>query len=267
MTRGHLKERVAGNFSRRATIYDDHAKEQRVGALALAECISARADALVEGPVLEIGCGTGLLSTELAALFPARNLQLTDLSPAMIARCRAKIAAAGIVHRDIRYQVLDGEQLAPEGYYAMICTSFAVHWFADLTTGLQRLVRALKPGGQLLCAYPGAGSYREWHNQCALLGVPCSANALPEQRSIAASFAGEAVTLCQWQRDCVLHFSTAQDFLRHLKYTGANTPTRRGSAPLGPAQLRQLLRGWDQQAPAGVEVTCAIHFLAVARCG
>ena len=261
------KERVAANFSRYAITYDSYAEEQRAVAMALAEYAAQCADGLVAGPVLEIGCGTGFLSAELAALFPDREVELTDLSPEMVASCRRKIAARGIEHPDIRYAVLDGEQLACEDRYALIAASFAVHWFVDLGMGLSRLLRALKPGGYLLCAYPGAGSYREWHQQCALQGIPCSANPLPDSVFIAGAFADQPVELRQWERELVLRFPTARDFLRHLKHTGAGTPTRADAAALGLAPLRQLLRGWDLACPDGVEITCAIHYLAAVKKG
>ena len=267
MTIRHFKACVAENFSRHVATYDGHAEEQRAGAKALAEYAAQCAEGLVAGPLLEIGCGTGFLSVELATLFPDRELELTDLSPEMVANCRQKIAAAGIEYSNIRYGILDGEQLECEDRYALIGASFAVHWFADIATGLRRLLRALKPGGHLLCAYPGAGSYREWHSECARQNIPCSANPLPDPTSVAGVFADQPVKLRQWERELVMRFSSARDFLRHLKRTGAGTPTRADAAALGPAQLRQLLRGWDRACPDGVEITCAIHYLAVVKEG
>ncbi len=262
MTEASFKARVVENFSRSASTYDCHAEEQRAGAATLAKCAAECAEDLVEGPVLEIGCGTGFLSAPLAALFPGRRLELTDLAPTMVAYCRQKMAAEA-AHPDICYRVLDGEQLGSEGRYALICASFVVHWFADLRAGLHQLLAALKPGGRLLCSYPGAGSYAEWHRQCVRQGVPCSANDLPDLASVARAFAAEPVAVRQWQQVIVLRFPTACAFLRHLKRTGAHTPMRLSA--LDPAQLRQLLRGWDSDCPNGVEITCVIHYLSVEK--
>ena len=168
MTEANFKSRVVENFSRSASTYDCHAEEQRVGADTLAKCAAECAEDLVEGPVLEIGCGTGFLSASLAAVFPKRRLELTDLAPAMVARCRQKMAAeVEVAHPYIRYRVLDGERLASEGRYALICASFVVHWFADFHVGLQQLLAALKPGGRLLCSYPGGVIRRMAPPMCA----------------------------------------------------------------------------------------------------
>ena len=264
MTEASFKARVVENFSRSASTYDCHAEEQRAGAATLAACAAECAENLVEGPVLEIGCGTGFLSEPLAVLFPGRRLELTDLAPAMVAYCRQKMAAEA-AHPDICYRVLDGEQLGSEGRYALICASFVVHWFADLQAGLQQLLAALKPGGRLLCSYPGAGSYAEWHHQCARQGISCSANALPDSASVTRVFAAESVAVRQWEQVIALRFPTARAFLRHFKGTGAHTSARLST--LGPAQLRQFLRGWDRDCPNGVEITCAIHYLVVEKAG
>ncbi len=264
MMEGNFKARVGENFSRSASTYDCHAEEQCAGAATLAKCAAECAENLVEGPVLEIGCGTGFLSASLAEIFPERRLELTDLAPAMIAHCRQKMATE-VSHPDLHYRVLDGEQLASEGCYALICASFVIHWFADLCAGLQQLLTALKPGGRLLCSYPGAGSYAEWHRQCARQGTPCSANALPDLAAVARAFAAEPVALRQWKQVVALRFPTARAFLCHLKSTGAHTSARLST--LGPAQLRQLLRGWDRDCPNGVEITCVIHYLSIEKAG
>ncbi len=264
MTEASFKARVVENFSRSAATYDCHAEEQWAAATTLAKCAAEWAENLVEGPVLEIGCGTGFLSASLATLFPGRHLELTDLAPAMVAHCRQKMATE-VSHSDLCYRVLDGEQLASEGRYALICASFVVHWFADLRAGLQQLLTALKPGGRLLCSYPGAGSYAEWHRQCARQGVACSANALPDLASVAGAFAAEPVAVRQWKQVVALRFPTARAFLHHFKGTGAHTSARLRT--LGPAQLRQLLRGWDRDCPGGVDTTCIIHYLSVEKAG
>ena len=59
--------------------------------------------------VLEIGCGTGLLGEALMPRWPDASWLMTDLSPAMLARARARFAGMG----RIAYRVMDGA--APDG--------------------------------------------------------------------------------------------------------------------------------------------------------
>ena len=79
MTIRHFKACVAKNFSRHVATYDGHAEEQRAGAKALAEYAAQCAEGLVAGPLLEIGCGTGFLSVELATLFGRQSIIQTRI--------------------------------------------------------------------------------------------------------------------------------------------------------------------------------------------
>lgn len=96
--------------------------------------------------ILDIGCGTGSLSTILAGL--GHDLTGIDVSPAMIALAEAKVAAAG---HQAHFQVMDAAQpqFSPEQFEAIVCRH--VLWaLPDLAEVLQRWVRLLKPGGRLV---------------------------------------------------------------------------------------------------------------------
>ena len=255
------KKRIAASFSRYSSTYDTHADEQFAGSAELVAYAAHYAADIIPGPVLEIGCGTGLLSAELAAVFPDCDLEFTDLSPAMLAHCREKIAAAGRARPTQRYRVIDGDLLDAEGQYTLVVANFVVHWFADLARGLGRMMRALQPGGLLLCAYPGIDSYQEWREQCLRQGIPCSANSLPAEATVAAALAGAIIE--QGQREVRLHFACAREFFSHLQRTGAGISTR--SVAPRPGQLRRLIRGWDEDCPDGINITCRVHYLAARK--
>ena len=99
--------------------------------------------------ILEIGCGTGLLTRELARRLGPADWTLTDISPAMLEIARLGPAPQG----SVRYAALDGEHPdALPGGYDLICSSLAVQWFGDLNAGLGRLAALLAPGGHLAIA-------------------------------------------------------------------------------------------------------------------
>lgn len=258
-----IRQQIERRFSRSAPLYDQYAGTQRLAAGELLREARRLGEALVEGPVLEIGCGTGLLSLGLADCFPRRELVFTDLSAAMVATCRARLAAATPRPR-LSWQVLDGEAVQAEGQYALIVSGLALHWFQDLEATWQRLVRALRPGGWLLCSYQGDGSFPQWQAQCARLGLPCTANPLPAWPRLQQLLEHWPVATRFWQQEVAWRYPGARDFFRSLKRTGASTCLR--GERLTPAQFRRLLREWDRSCPAGVEVTVQIHYAAVQRC-
>jgi SAM-dependent methyltransferase len=98
-----------------------------------------------KGPVLEIGVGTGRLLVEARR----RHLDVwgIDVSPAMIARCQAKLDPADRA----RVSVADAVHLRPERQYALVCAPFRVLSHVHATHDQLRLLESvhdcLRPGG------------------------------------------------------------------------------------------------------------------------
>jgi SAM-dependent methyltransferase len=98
------------------------------------------------GPVLEIGVGTGRLFAE------ARRRRIDawgiDLSPAMIACCRAKLEPGDRQ----RVSVGDALTMRPERRFALVCAPFRVlshvHGTADQLRLLDAVHDCLAPGGE-----------------------------------------------------------------------------------------------------------------------
>lgn len=225
------KTRVAAAFTRQAEAYDSVAAIQREVVRRLARRIASRLPA-PPARILEIGCGTGLLSAELAAAFPQARLLLTDISPAMLERAHARLGNRA------EYRVLDGEHPAGlEGGYDLIASSLAMQWFADLPGALARLSHLLAPGGRLCFATLGAGSFIEWRAAHAALGLPCGLHDYPD----AAAFPWPSGVKGTIEEDVLTeHHASGQAFARALKTLGAGEPAQ-GHSPLPPGAFRKLL--------------------------
>ena len=141
----------------------------------LAEDI-ARLDLPPRPRILEIGCGTGLLTRELARRLGPADWMLTDISPAMLEIARLGPAPQG----SVRYAALDGEHPdALPGGYDLICSSLAVQWFGDLNAGLGRLAALLAPGGHLAIATLAEDTFAEWRAAHARAGLDAGTPAIP----------------------------------------------------------------------------------------
>lgn len=234
--------------------YDGKARVQRDIAQALAKRIAAL-DLPSCPRVLEVGCGTGFLTGALAAEGIGGEWLVTDIADEMVARCRARMED-GDGRRTLRFATLDGEHGTPKGGpFDLICSSLAAQWFDDPPAALSRMTDWLAPGGHLVVATLGSGSFREWRAaheaEGALPGTPAF---LPVERFAALD---PAMLIVEEHRE---RHADPRAFLRAVKAIGAGTaaPSHR---PLSPAQLRRVM---DRFARNGCEVTyevvtCHLH--------
>jgi SAM-dependent methyltransferase len=119
--------------------YGFHADACAPGLLGLLEPVRAR-----QGLVLEIGCGSGLLTKRLVDA--GHRVMATDASPAMLELTRAAVAGA----EDIRTLVLPDDPIPKAD--AIVGIGHALNYLADAAAvhrGLAALADALLPGGLL----------------------------------------------------------------------------------------------------------------------
>lgn len=111
--------------------------------------------------VLEIACGTGVVTRHLRAALPASaTLVATDLSPAMIALAKQAGPAAGVTWQEADAQRLPFDDAS---FDAVVC-QFGLMFVPDKVRGFQEARRVLAPGGQLVMNVwdsPAANPYAE----------------------------------------------------------------------------------------------------------
>lgn len=236
------KSAIARSFDAAASDYDAHAEIQRRAARNLAVRIGALS--LPPGPaILEIGCGTGILSADLAGRFPSARFLFTDLSPAMAQRCRAKIARR---HAGGQFAVMDGEFPAVAPDFDLIVSSFAFQWFLDLPAAMARLSACLRPGGQLVFGTMGAGSLNEWRELHAAVGVSYSGLAFPDARDLLTMAEQARLRGKIAEERMRRRHPDAVAFLRELKSLGAGMPGPEAPA-MHATDLRRVLRKADSR--------------------
>jgi ubiquinone/menaquinone biosynthesis C-methylase UbiE len=143
-----VKQQVAAHWGRRAAHFDEdfgHSirtpEERAAWNRVLAAAVGGR-----EGlAALDIGCGTGFLSLELAA----RGYRVTgiDFAPAMLALAKEKAAAAGAA---IRFEEADAEQLPfADGGFDLVITRHVLWTLPHPEAAIDEWIRVLRPGGRL----------------------------------------------------------------------------------------------------------------------
>jgi trans-aconitate methyltransferase len=99
--------------------------------------------------VVDLGCGTGELAAELAAL--DLDVLGIDADPTMIAQARAK-------HPGVAFEQADGRVFTLAEPVDAVLSNAALHWMLDPTAVIARVNAALRPGGRFVAEFGGHGN-------------------------------------------------------------------------------------------------------------
>lgn len=269
--RARAADPVALRFGRRAKEYERHALLQREAAQTLAdfsaECIKAQAGLPCPGPVVEIGCGTGLFTGLLTAMLTkklgeaARPYLATDIAPEMVAACRARFAQTP----GLGFAVLDGQTARFAAPPAAIVSNLAFQWFAQPARDIARLASQTP---LLAFSVMVEGSFPEWHAAFADLGRTSGLIPLPAEADIIAALRASIysanpianpATLRFETRTHTQHYESAKAFVDSFRGIGADQP-RPGYRP---APIRPVLRRFA----GGMDATARVLYCVVQRGG
>lgn len=255
-----LDKETSTNFNRSAEVYHRKAKVQQEVAHRLISSLEPWKDILPPGPVIELGCGTGFVSTHLQQLFPGRQLIFTDASPAMIEIAKKNISPAA----NVSFEEHNAEEIPVSNpTYAMTISSFAAQWFRDPAYTLGQWLEATQPGGLLLAAFPGSESFPEWKHHAEALGLPFTGNALPDTEEMVIKLSSGNTQVDYYEDTITQKFTDAAGFFRHLKEIGAGQQLQ--GRPLTHKEMKLLINHWNQQAEGDISVRYHIVFLAVKK--
>lgn len=240
-------ELVATRFGARAAHYDEHALLQREAAACLAAFIEETGGLgpdLKSALVVEIGCGTGLLSELLAPL--AGRYLATDIAPEMLERCRQRLGQ----QPQASFAVADGESLTFAEPPAAIVSNLAAQWFANPVAGLRRLA------GNTSClafAVPLAGSFPEWREAFLRMGREPGLLPMPRANELLRALTGIPGTRTRFKTEShTLRYANARAFADSFRNIGADQP-KPGYRP-GP--IRPVLKHFAQ----GMEATAFVLY-------
>jgi trans-aconitate methyltransferase len=99
--------------------------------------------------ILDVGCGTGHLTADIAAK-GASTLGI-DASPAMIAQARQNFPK-------LSFQLVDAADFQSEPLFDAVFSNAALHWMMNPDRVAAAIARALKPGGRFVAEMGGKGN-------------------------------------------------------------------------------------------------------------
>jgi trans-aconitate methyltransferase len=109
--------------------------------------------------ILDIGCGDGKVTAELARAVPRGVVVGVDSSSEFILFAREHYPAR--THPNLKFEECDARGLAYSRMFDIAFSNAALHWLDDHRAFLAGLARSLKPGGQMTISCGGAGNAEE----------------------------------------------------------------------------------------------------------
>ena len=102
--------------------------------------------------MLDLAGGTGDVSWTACQLKPPANIQLTDLTPAMLEVAKSHIAEGKNMGVPISLEVVDAQEIPyPDQSFDVVTMAYGIRNIPDRMRCLREIHRVLKPGGTFVC--------------------------------------------------------------------------------------------------------------------
>lgn len=232
----------------------------------------AAAPAFPAGPILEFGCGTGILTGLLSRRFPDAFLLATDAAPRMVAEAEGSLGprpGLGFAVCDASGAVPPPGPVAERAPFRLAASNALVQWFPDLERHLRWTASLLAPGGLYLVSGFDRSHFPELN--AILREPPFGYGDFPghppsDLRALADGAGLELAALETERVETVV--PTPRAFLEAIRGLGAARRPRE-DRPLTRSRLELLLRRYQERYPreGGVAATWAPWYALLRKPG
>ncbi|WP_320159400.1 MULTISPECIES: malonyl-ACP O-methyltransferase BioC [unclassified Acinetobacter] len=200
------KSLIAQRFAKAGQSYTEQAVIQKKICQHLCQLMQASCPKHLPD-ILEIGCGSGNLTQQVAANFQVEQWHLNDLYPQVQPHFQSDLP--------IQWMIGDIETLTLPQHLDAIVSSSAVQWMTDLSVLLARCHAALKRQGWLCFSTFGPDNFTEIKQ---LTGQGLQYWSIDDWRQQLEQLNFEIVELSQ--QYFYMQFETPKAVLKHIKATG-----------------------------------------------
>jgi len=109
--------------------------------------------------ILDVGCGDGKITAEIAQAVPRGSATGVDASPQMIEFAQKTFPAKKFPN--LEFHVMDARKIKFARQFDLLFSNAALHWVDDHQAFLRGAASALKPGGRLVVSCGGKGNAQD----------------------------------------------------------------------------------------------------------
>ncbi len=226
------KELIQKRFAKNLATYDENAKIQKV----MAEYLIGFLDGKEFKNVLEIGCGTGMLTGLAFKNLIFENYTANDI----VSGCEEYIKK---ISSEIKFVPSDIEDFLKNNNdkYDLIISNAVFQWIEDFENFLKLLISRLNKGGTLIFSTFGNKNFTEIRE---VLGTSLSYRAIEDYEYMLKNFRHVVK-----EETHTINFKSPAEVLRHIKLTGANAICETKWTKSDMLNFESKYNNWCNNAP------------------
>ena len=140
------------SYTWNAEDYEKHSLAQQKWARELIEKLSLKGTE----DILDLGCGDGKITAEMANSVCDGSVVGVDYSSSMIALATKRYPSSA--YSNLSFKVMDASNLSFEACFDVVFSNAALHWVKNHKPVVDGLFKSLKPGGKILLQMGGKGN-------------------------------------------------------------------------------------------------------------
>ena len=216
------KKVIKERFNKSSSEYNNYAFVQKIMAKKLIKYIKNTN----VNSILEIGCGTGILTKKLLSKYKNAKLTVLDISENMILECKKNLIKSNVCTNNIEFICFDGENYSDDKKYDLIISNATFQWFKHPILSIKNYENMLSKKGEIIISTFGENTFIELEKSGSKACKALNTNKVNFRKSFLCEKDFESHLLCEnfivKSENIKEYFDSSIDFLKSVRKIGAN---------------------------------------------